>query len=143
MKTGVPLLLQNVFYQSYAIFDEILGHFSAEDRIRFSKLGTELHMLIGPFPVKNAEKILALMEKGILKVQALGTEYSIDEEDDKIVVQWGQEDGMIARHNFMVDATGQSGDCSTDQSALARSLTKHKLIREILVPFRGSVSRKV
>ena len=73
LKTGVPLLLQNVFYQSYAIFDEALNYFSAEDRIRFEEVKTKLHLLIAPFPVKNAEKIHALMTGGFLKITKIGT----------------------------------------------------------------------
>lgn len=60
LRSGVPLLLQNVFYQSYAIFDEALNYFSAEDRIRFEAIQTELHLLIDPFQFKMQKRSLLL-----------------------------------------------------------------------------------
>lgn len=52
MQRGAPLPFQNVFYQSYAIFDECLNYFSAEDRIRYNRLLTPLHAIIAPFPLQ-------------------------------------------------------------------------------------------
>ena len=142
LKTGVPLLLQNVFYQSYAVFDEVLGYFSAEDRIRFQEIMTELHLLIGPFPVQNAEKILALMNDGYLEVIKIGTEYEIEESKGKsgIKLSW-KPDGdttLEAHHDVMIDATGQKAAFEKDSSPLTTSLRKAKLIKEILVPFRNA-----
>ena len=142
VKTGVPLLLQNVFYQSYAIFDEALNYFSAEDRIRFEEIKTELHLLMGPFPIQNAEKILALMRGGYLEIRKVGTQYSIEEAPNGygIKLSWklDADTAIDACHDFMVDATGQSGDFEKDQSPLTKSLKNLKLIKEILVPFRDS-----
>ncbi|XP_022804364.1 uncharacterized protein LOC111341656 [Stylophora pistillata] len=139
--SGVPLLLQNVFYQSYAIFDEAFNYFSAEDRIRFEEIKTELHLLIGPFPVQNAEKILSLMKGGYLKVTRIGEDYKIDEGEDRcgVKVSWkfNEESSFEACHDVMVDATGQKGVFEKDPSPLTKSLNEGKLISEILVPFRN------
>lgn len=140
LKTGVPLLLQNVFYQSYAIFDEALNYFSAEDRIRFEAIKTELHLLIGPFPIQNAKKILALMRGGYLNIKRIGTEYEIEEAPNKtgIKVSWRLETDLIeeAKHDVMIDATGQKAAFEKDSSDLTSSLRKHKLLKEVLVSFR-------
>jgi len=137
---GIPLLLQNIFYQSYAIFDEVLSYFTAEDRIRFQQVKTELHLLIAPFPAQNAEKLLALMKGGYLKIQKLGQKYTISEiiETKKLRVSWnnGSSDYSENVHDLMVGATGQSADFDKDQSAITKSLKKYKLLQEILIPFR-------
>ena len=142
LRSGVPLLLQNVFYQSYAIFDEALNYFSAEDRIRFEAIQTELHLLIGPFPIQNAEKILALMTGGFLDIRRIGTNYYIEETSSKngIKLSWRTDaDGPLeAIHDVMIDATGQKGAFEEDQSSLTKSLRKNNLLKEVLVPFRDS-----
>ncbi|XP_068697548.1 LOW QUALITY PROTEIN: uncharacterized protein YdhS-like [Montipora foliosa] len=143
LKTGVPVLLQNVFYQSYAVFDEAFNYFSAEDRIRFEEIKTELHLLIGPFPVQNAEKILALMKDGYLEVKKIGTNYEIQEAEDKsgIKLSWKQDGDTTceAHHDVMIDATGQNAAFGKDFSPLTISLRNAKLIKEILVPFRNAM----
>ena len=141
LKTGIPVLLQNVFYQSYAVFDEAFSYFSAEDRIRFEEIKTELHLLTGPFPVQNAEKILALMKDDYLEVTKIGTKYEIEEAKERsgILLSW-KPDGdttLEAHHDVMIDATGQKAAFEKDSSSLATSLRKAKLIKEILVPFRN------
>lgn len=142
LKNGIPLRLQNVFYQSYAIFDEAFNYFSAEDRIRFEEFKTELHLLIGPFPVQNAEKILALMKGNYLEVTKIGTDYEIEEAEDGsgIKLTWRPKGGSTreAHHDVMVDATGQKGAFEKDNSPLTTSLRKGKLVKEILVPFRST-----
>ena len=142
LKTGIPVLLQNVFYQSYAVFDEILGYFSAEDRIRFEEIKTELHLLIGPFPVQNAEKILALMNDGYLEVIKIEKKYEIEEAKGRsgIKLSWkpDEETTLEAHHDVMIDATGQKAAFEKDSSPLTTSLRKAKLIKEILVPFRNA-----
>ena len=142
LRSGVPLLLQNVFYQSSAIFDEALNYFSAEDRIRFEAIQTELHLLIGSFPIQNAEKILALMTGGFLDIRRIGTNYYIEETSSKngIKLSWRTDaDGPLeAIHDVMIDATGQKGAFEEDQSSLTKSLRKNNLLKEVLVPFRDS-----
>ena len=142
LRSGVPLLLQNVFYQSYAIFDEALNYFSTEDRIRFEAIQTELHLLIGPFPIQNAEKILALMTGGFLDIRRIGTNYYIEETSSKngIKLSWRTDaDGPLeAIHDVMIDATGQKGAFEEDQSSLTKSLRKNNLLKDVLVPFRDS-----
>lgn len=142
LRSGVPLLLQNVFYQSYAIFDEALNYFSTEDRIRFEAIQTELHLLIGPFPIQNAEKILALMTGGFLDIRRIGTNYYIEETSSKngIKLSWRTDaDGPLeAIHDVMIDATGQKGAFEEDQSSLTKSLRKNNLLKEVLFPFRDS-----
>ena len=142
LRTGVPVLLQNVFYQSYAVFDEAFSYFSAEDRIRFEEIKTELHLLTSPFPVRNAEKILALMNEGYLEVKKIGTNYEIEEAKDGngIKLSW-KPDGDTTReahHDVMIDATGQKAAFEKDFSPLTTSLRKAKLIKETLVPFRNA-----
>lgn len=142
LKTGVPVLLQNVFYQSYAVFDEAFSYFSAEDRIRFEEIKTELHLLTGPFPVQNAEKILALMKDGYLEVTKIGKNYEIEEAKGRsgIKLSW-KPDGdtsFEAHHDVMIDATGQKAAFEKDFSPLTTSLRKTKLVKEILVPFRNA-----
>ncbi|KAJ7370604.1 hypothetical protein OS493_031340 [Desmophyllum pertusum] len=143
LKNGIPLRLQNVFYQSYAIFDEAFNYFSAEDRIRFEEFKTELHLLIGPFPVQNAEKILALMKGNYLEVTKIGTDYEIEEAEDGsgIKLTWRPKGGSTreAHHDVMVDATGQKGAFEKDNSPLTTSLRKGKLVKEIFGPlFRST-----
>ena len=131
------------FYQSYAVFDEAFNYFSAEDRIRFEEIKTELHLLIGPFPVQNAEKILALMKDGYLEVKKIGTNYEIQEAEDKsgIKLSWKQDGDITceAHHDVMIDATGQNAAFGKDFYPLTTSLRNAKLIKEILVPFRNAM----
>ena len=142
LKTGIPVLLQNVFYQSYAVFDEAFSYFSAEDRIRFEKIKTELHLLTGPFPVQNAEKILALMRGSYLEITKIGENYKIEEAKDKrgIKLSWipNGDSTFEAHHDVMIDATGQKAAFEKDTSPLTTSLRKAKLMKEILVPFRNT-----
>lgn len=144
--TGIPLLLQNVFYQSYAIFDEALNYFSAEDRIRFEEIKTELHLLIAPFPMQNAEKIHALILGGFLEIKKIGNNYTIDEaaHNKGIKLTWRPVEDSTAEayHEFMVDATGQQAAFEKDSSPLTASLRNEKLIKEVLVPFRNSQQSK-
>ena len=142
LKTGVPVLLQNVFYQSYAVFDEAFSYFSAEDRIRFEEIKTELHLLTGPFPVQNAEKILALMKDDYLEVTKIGKKYEIEEAKERsgIKLSWNPDGDttLETHHDVMIDATGQKAAFEKDPSPLTTSLRKAKLIKEILVPFRNA-----
>ena len=141
LKAGIPLLLQNVFYQSYSVFDEAFSYFSAEDRIRFQKIKTDLHLLIGPFPVQNAEKILALMTGSYLEVTKIGEDYEIKEANDRkgIKLSWRQNGDFTceAHLDVMIDATGQKSAFEKDKTPLTTSLRKAKLLKEILVPFRN------
>ncbi|XP_028414661.1 uncharacterized protein LOC114537765 [Dendronephthya gigantea] len=138
LKSGIPLPLQNVFFQSYAIFDELLTYFTAEDRLRFENVKTELHLLLAPFPVQNAEKILALMQGGFLEIQKLGTQYTITEtpESKQIKISWTERNQCLENtHDLVIDALGQCSDFDKDSSPLTTSLKKHNLLKEVLVPF--------
>ena len=140
--SGIPILLQNIFYQSYLIFDVVLSCFTAEDRIRFENVKTELRLLIAPFPLENAEKILALMQGGFLAIQKLGTQYTITEtpKTKQIKISWTEQNQCNQEnvHDLVIDALGQCSDFDKDPSPLIKSLKDHKLLQEILVPFRDS-----
>ena len=141
-QSGVPLPLQSCFFYSYAVFHESLNFLSAEDRIRFEETKAEVSCLVSPIPVENAEKILSLMKCGFLKVRTIGKKYNIRELMHKqgILLSWTSEDGspLEARHDYMIDATGQKGDFGNDPSPLTQSLKNNRLIKENLVPFRNT-----
>ena len=128
LRGGIPLPLQNIFYQSYSIFDEILGYFSAEDYLRWERILTPLHLLIGPFPVQNAEKLLALMEANILELKAIGEGGNVKRCDGYNGVDIVFGNGKIVHHDYMIDATGQKTGIKQDKSLLTESLLKNELL---------------
>ena len=142
LKNDVPVPLQNAFYQSDAVFDEALNYFSAENRNSLEEVKTELHLLIGPFPVQNAEKIRAIMKDGYLEVKTIEANYEIEEAKDEsgIKLSWKPDGDATceAHHDVLIDATGQKAAFEKHFSPLTTYLRKAKLIKEILVTFRNA-----
>jgi uncharacterized NAD(P)/FAD-binding protein YdhS len=135
---GKPIPIQNITYQSYAVFDEALQYFSAEDLITYLKVLPTLHKVIGPFPLQNARKILALMETGALKIVAIGTgKVSAGSSGKGVRISW-REDGVkrVVQHDYAIDALGQSGEVEQNLSPLYQSLRREGFCHDVMVPFR-------
>jgi hypothetical protein len=139
LEEGKPISVQNIAYQSYAVFDEALQYFSAEDLITYIKILPTLHKVIGPFPVQNAKKILALMESGVLKIVSIGMEAKVNASigNKGLRIEW-REDGAkrFVQHDYAVDALGQSGEVEQNLSPLHQSLLHGDFCHDVMVRFR-------
>lgn len=139
LDTNTPIALQHVIFKSYSIFSEISQFFSAEDLNRYKHIMHTLHKIVVPFPIRNAEKMLALLESGCLHTVALGHggEEKLSPDGDGLDIIRPDHEMLSHRfhHNIVIDALGQSGNIEKDPSLLYTSLLTSGLTRPVLVKF--------
>jgi hypothetical protein len=72
----------------------------------------------------NGEKLLALLEADVVHVVALGRDYRIEHGENRQTVIFKAAEGKLIQeeYDYFVDATGQSRNLSTNDSALMRNL---------------------
>src|SRR5204863_8072080 len=116
-----------------------LQFFSAEDLIRYKRILPTLHKVIGPFPIQNAKKILALLQSGTLNIVAIGTEGRIRAGDENKGLRISWKKGHSVQHDFEIDALGQSGEMEYCPSPLYRCLQQSGFVEDVYVLFREQI----
>lgn len=123
------LLWQTVLHQSFSMAREVYLHLSAEEKLRFEKqYSTPFFAHAAPMPPVVAERLLALMKSGILRVIKLGEDYRLlrvaEGEGYEIHHKGPHGERVRGCYDFLVDARGQSRSFNTNQSKLAGNLLR-------------------
>ncbi len=124
---GGELRWQTVLHQTFSMAREIYLRLSPQDRMRFDReLNTPFFLFASPMPPVNAEKLLALMRAGVVRVIRLGTEYRLDRPSGETPFVFTYTDPFgrprQERCGFLVDARGQKRSYETSPDPLARNL---------------------
>jgi uncharacterized NAD(P)/FAD-binding protein YdhS len=128
------LLWQTVLHQSFDMVREIYSRLPLEDRKRFDKEYTSIFFThAATQPIMNAEKILALMNAGIVEIFKLGRDYSIVKNPSKEEYEliYTDHKGNIKRaaYRYLVNARGQSRSIRTDPSALTKNMLQRGIVQ--------------
>lgn len=119
---------------------EVYLHLSAEEKLRFEKQYSTLFFAHAAWmPPLVAEKLLAVMKSGILKVIKLGEDYRLlrAAEGRGYEIHYKGPHGERERgcYDYLVDGRGQSRSFTTNPSELARNLLRSGTVQvERLVP---------
>ena len=127
------LVWQTVLVQIFPIVRELYLHLSRAEKKRFDReFNTLFFIHAATQPSINAEKLLALMEAGIVEVTKLGNDYQFgyNELTRKFDFCYHGADGETRMDSFSycVDARGQPLSIGTDSSELTKSLLARKLV---------------
>ncbi|MGI9537320.1 MAG: FAD/NAD(P)-binding protein [Desulfocapsaceae bacterium] len=128
------LIWQTVLVQIFPVVRELYLSLSASERQRFDRDFTTLFFAhAATQPAINAEKLLALMEGGIVEVVKLRRDYrfTCNESTGGFEVHYTGPDGNELCNTFpyCVDARGQPRSVETDSSELTRRMLKRRLIQ--------------
>ena len=123
------LIWQTVLHQSFDMVRDVYLNLTIEDRKRFDKNYTSVFFShAATQPTINAEKLLALMQAGIVEVYKLGENYRLVRDEVKECYEFIYSDvqGNLKRvaYRFVVNARGQEKSLETNPSPLARNLLK-------------------
>ena len=123
------LIWQTVFNQGFDMVREIYLNLTLEDRKLFDTHYTSLFFVhAATQPSINAEKLLALLKAGIVKVVKLGSNYRLDRNDRQGNYQFIYRDdqGNQAKdvYQYVINARGQQRSFRTNTTPLAKSLIK-------------------
>jgi uncharacterized NAD(P)/FAD-binding protein YdhS len=123
------LIWQTILYQSFDMVREVYLNLTLEDRKRFDKNFTSVFFThAATQPAVNAEKLLALLKAGIVKVYKLGENYRLVRDEVKDCYEFIDRGikGNVKKeaYRYVVNARGQEKSLETNPSALARNLLK-------------------
>lgn len=130
------LIWQSILAEVVPMARELYLNLSESERQRFDKNYTTLFFMhVATQPLENAEKLLALMEAGIVAVVCLGDEYLFEYDKDNRDYLIKYKDASSVQHRrrfkYVIKATGQSRSIMSDPSPLTQNLIKR------LVPQAG------
>ena len=128
------LVWQTVLVQIFPVVRELYLSLSAAERRLFDQqFNTLFFVHAATQPVSNAEKLLALMEAGVVEIKKLGRDYrfEVNESTGEFEFYSGGTDGQcrLATFSFCVDARGQPRSIETDSSELTRNLLQRGLVQ--------------
>jgi uncharacterized NAD(P)/FAD-binding protein YdhS len=128
------MIWQTVLHQSFDMIREIYLKLTLEDRKRFDKTYTSIFFThAATQPAINAEKMVALMQSGLVAVFKLGKDYKFVKNDarDGYEFIYKDDNGDIKRdaYRYVVNARGQAKSIQTDSSSLTKNLLKRGIIQ--------------
>ena len=128
------LVWQTVLVQIFPEMRELYLSLCTSERQRFDReFNTLFFAHAATQPVINAEKLLALMEAGIVEVKKLGRDYrfACNESTGKFEFHYTEPGGhqLCDTFPYCVDARGQPRSIETDSSELTRKMLKRRLIQ--------------
>jgi uncharacterized NAD(P)/FAD-binding protein YdhS len=121
------LIWQTVLHQSFNMAREFYLSLTPQDKERFDKTYTSLFFNhAATQPAINAEKLLALMQAGFVKVFKLGDNYRFFKNDTtgcyEFIYPGIRGQTQRGAYRYVVNARGQERSMQTNPSALARNL---------------------
>ncbi|UCD80291.1 MAG: FAD/NAD(P)-binding protein [Desulfobacterales bacterium] len=121
------LIWQSVFYQTFPLVRELYLCLTMEERKLFDReYSTLFFMHAATQPHINAEKLLALIKFGSVRVHRLGANYRFYKDDHKncYVFKYEANEGQPRQDTFqyVVDARGQPRSLATNPSELAKNM---------------------
>lgn len=128
------LVWQTVLVQIFPVVRELYLALREDERQRFDReFNTLFFMHAATQPVINAEKLLALMEAGVVEVIRVGRDYrfSHNESERHFEFQFSGDDGRTrsASFSYCIDARGQARSIESDCSELTRNLLARGLVQ--------------
>jgi uncharacterized NAD(P)/FAD-binding protein YdhS len=128
------LIWQTILHQSFDMVREIYLNLTLEDRKRFDDNYTSVFFThAATQPACNAEKLLALMKAGMVKVLKLGKTYQLvkNEVNDYYEFSYRDDRGNLKRdvYRYVVNARGQAKALETNPSALVRNLLRRETVQ--------------
>jgi uncharacterized NAD(P)/FAD-binding protein YdhS len=128
------LIWQTVLHQSFDIVRDIYLNLKLGDRRHFDRNFTSVFFThAATIPAVNAEKLLALIKAGIVKVRKLGTDYLLKKDDEKESYEFIYRDvhGNQKRdtYRYVVNARGQKKSIKTNPSNLAKNLLTSETVQ--------------
>ncbi|MCG6930270.1 MAG: FAD/NAD(P)-binding protein [Desulfofustis sp.] len=128
------LVWQTVLVQIFPVVRDLYLALREDERQRFDREFTTLFFMhAATQPVINAEKLLALMEAGVVEVIRMGRDYrfSHNESERHFEFHFSEDDGRTrsASFSYCIDARGQARSIESDCSALTRNLLARGLIQ--------------
>jgi uncharacterized NAD(P)/FAD-binding protein YdhS len=128
------LIWQTILYQSFDMVRDLYLNLTLEERRCFDKKYTSVFFThAATQPAINAEKLLALMQAGIVEVIKLGKDYQLvkNEANDFYEFIYRDNLGNIKRdaYRYVVNARGQAKSLETNPSALVRSLLRQGTVQ--------------
>lgn len=142
------LVWQTVLHQTFDLVREVYLNLAPEERKRFDRHYSSVFFTHAAVqPAVNAEKLLALMNAGIVEVIRLGEEYRLIKQEDPSCYQFTYRDiqGVEKKdvYRYVVNARGQNKSLNTDPSALARNLCRSGIVQTTEIrPARRTASLK-
>ena len=137
------LIWQTILVQSFDIVRDIYLNLSAEDRRQFDKNYTSVFFThAASQPVVNAEKLLALMQAGIVQVRKLGKNYRLIKNSISGRYEFIYEDDrgklMKDAYRYVVNARGQEKSLETNPSVLVKNLIQSNTLQIEKIQSSGS-----
>ncbi len=128
------LVWQTVLVQIFPIVRELYLHLSRAEKNRFDReFNTLFFIHAATQPAINAEKLLALLEAGIVEITKLGNDYQFEynELTREFDFCYHSADGeaRLDSFSYCVDARGQPRSVETDSSELTRNLLKSGVVQ--------------
>jgi uncharacterized NAD(P)/FAD-binding protein YdhS len=127
------LVWQTVLVEIFPVVRELYLNLILAERERFDReFNTLFFMHAATQPAVNAEKLLALMEAGIVSVVRLGENYQLnsDSKDGPFTFRYTDPQGALQRETypFVVNACGQPRSIASDTAELTGNLLQRGLI---------------
>jgi uncharacterized NAD(P)/FAD-binding protein YdhS len=128
------VLWQTVLSQTFPLLRDIYAHLEMEERELFEREYSAVFFAhAATQPYINAEKLLALIKSGVVRVYRLGTEYGFQKNgktgDFEFVFRPGRGHMKRNAHRYVVNARGQSQSVETDPSLLTRNLLESGMMQ--------------
>jgi uncharacterized NAD(P)/FAD-binding protein YdhS len=128
------LVWQTILVQIFPVIRDLYLNLKLDERKRFDRHFTTLFFMhAATQPVINAEKLLALMQAGIVSVVKLGDDYHFKCNDAtgefKFIYKGPKGDTRCDAYHYVVNARGQPRSLESDKAALPRNLLQKKLIQ--------------
>ena len=128
------LIWQTVLVEIFPVVRELYLNLTLAERERFDrKFNTLFFMHAATQPVINAEKLLALMEAGIVSIVRLGESYQFNRHDPDGPFEFTFTDPQGTAHResfpYVVNACGQPRSVASDSAELTKNLLQRGLIQ--------------
>ena len=127
------VLWQTVLYQGLGMVKQIyLGLTPAQRRMFESQYASAFFTHAATQPIINAEKLLALIKAGIVRIIRLGSAYRLlkDDPQGRYVFVYKDPEGHTQKDvcSYLVDARGQDKSIFTDPSFLTKSMVARGIV---------------
>jgi uncharacterized NAD(P)/FAD-binding protein YdhS len=127
------LIWQTVLHQVFPVARDLYLSLAAEERRRFDRLYTTVFFMhAATQPPVNARKLLALMECGLVRLVALGSDYRLERDavTGEHVLSYRDSGGRLHRdaYRLLIDARGQPRSIVLNDLPLIRRLVRRGLV---------------
>ncbi len=128
------LIWQTILVQIFPVVRQLYLNLTLAERERFDRyFSTLFFMHAATQPVVNGEKLLALMQAGIVTIVKLGSDYQFEHDSGTKQFTFnytGQQGDFCKDHyNYVINARGQSRSIESDSSKLTQNLLKKGLVQ--------------